>query len=130
MVVLALTAFTFNSCEPVDDRPACEKNNTGTFQIHNNSIYTMIVDIDDGSGWWGERTLGAGGTVTFSNVSAGNVTAYEYDAATGEAYYDSYVDACETTTLTISIYKSTEGKTVTSNKGFTINSNPVERKVR
>lgn len=129
-MVLALISLTFNSCEPEDNRPACEKNNTGTFKIINNSVYTMIVDIDAGRGWLGERTIGAWGSVTYSNVDAGGVTVYEYDAATGEGYWDSYVDACEITEFMITISKkSTEDKEVTSNKDFTVNLNPLERKL-
>jgi hypothetical protein len=127
MVALALTSLMFSCEDPV---PECEANNTGTFVIYNNSMYTMTVDIDDGYGWIGERTVGAWGSVTYSNVSAGSITVWEYDYATGEAYWNSYVDACETTEFNISINKSTENKTITSNKEFSVNSNPTQMKVK
>jgi len=132
LIMMTLVSLTFNSCESVDNRPACEKNNTGTFVIINNSIYAMIVDIDDGYGWFGERTIGPHGSATFTNVSVGSVTVYEYDPITGEAYWNSYVGQCKTTEFTITINKKkvtdlNDIKFIESNQDFKVNANPPTR---
>jgi len=122
IVVMTFMSLTFNSCEPEDNRPDCEKNNTGTFVIINNSPYAMAVSIADDGGWFDDRIIYAWGSTTFSNVEAGGVTVAECDDATGCAVWDSYVDQCETTEFTITINKkSTDGKDVTSNQEFSEN---------
>jgi hypothetical protein len=99
IAVLILFCVT---CEPIDDRPECEKNNTGSYKVINGAALILYAQIYSDKGGWTEKVLiHQGNSYTFHNVPAGDVELWEEDLASPWGYWDEYVRQCSETSTTI-----------------------------
>lgn len=88
------------SCEEVPELSECERQNTGTFIIKNETGRTARVDVDNIE----EKIISNNGRAYYYNVPAGSRRLY-IDIGNGWQYNVEYLNQCET--LTYRWYLST-----------------------
>jgi len=106
ILLILIVSTLFLGCDSLVDKPACEKDQTGSVKVVNNTGYSIYVDVTWGSSTYNsERYVSNGSSSTYNNVPAGTVTIWaSFDRSDWTSGYTS-VSSCSTKTYTWSYGK-------------------------
>jgi hypothetical protein len=94
-VVFLSLLFMASLCEKPDNRPECEKHNTGSYTVYNGKSISIFVKIyTDKGGFTSGQFIFPGNSYQFMNVPAGDIQLWEEDADSPMGYWDDYVTQC------------------------------------
>ena len=119
-----------SSCEPVDNRPECEKLNQGTVIVKNSTGYSLWVDVTSGNSFTNdERRIYNGNSTTYYNIAAGSIRVWASYDDIDWVYNTQSLPSCYTLTYTwyngkksgeIGLEVSMNGKVIKSITDFEI----------
>jgi uncharacterized alpha/beta hydrolase family protein len=99
-LLIVTLMIVLSSCEPVDTTPDCEKNNTGIFEVRNNSSFYLTVYLYTNSGYTNSYLILPNHIQSYGDVSAGYIDIMVN--LDGQLLsFESYVAQCDTKTFTL-----------------------------
>jgi hypothetical protein len=124
VLILSFIGLIFaSSCEPVDNRPECEKLNQGTVVVKNYTGYSLWVDVTEGSSFENdERRIYNGSSTTYYNIAAGSIRVWASYDGVDWVYNNQSLSSCYTLTYTWNSKK----KSAEANLELFLDEKPIE----